>query len=146
MELVKLLNTWLKAFFLTMGILKKCHCSCPCQWSNHQYLYFFSYLPLPHVISGVAGGSGDNLTVASNTGAFISNDGRPSGSLPDLTNFHVNSHSPSPGPGATLAGESSNETCVNLTATVCSPNYSPVRMIFFIIISYLERTAIPKHW
>ena len=44
-----------------------------------------------------------------------------------------------------MTGESSNETCVNLTATVCSPNYSPVRIIFFIILSYLERTAIPKY-
>ena len=134
MELVKLFNTWLKAFFLVHDN----------DLINSIYT-FFSYLPLPHVISGVAGGSGDNLTVASNTGAFISNDGRPSGSLPDLTNFHVNSHSPSPGPGATMTGESSNETCVNLTATVCSPNYSPVRIIFFVILSYLERTAIPKY-
>ena len=100
----------------------------------------YSYLPLPGGISG--GGSGDNLTVASNTGAFIpGGGGKPSGSLPDLTNFHVNSHSPSPCPGQAAPGESSNGPTMpfsqSLSTTAgCSPNYSPVSFAKNIYFQY----------
>ena len=101
----------------------------------------YSYLPLPGGISEGPHGSGDNLTVAQNSGAFIpGGGGKPSGSLPDLTNFHVNSQSPSPCSGPNGAsGESSNGQAMPFsqslsTATVCSPNYSPV--------SFLPQTEI----
>ena len=92
-------------------------------------------MPLPGGITG--GGSGDNLTVAQNAGAFIpGGGGKPSGSLPDLTNFHVNSHSPSPCPGPAASGESSNGQNIpfsqSLSTTAgCSPNYSPVSCLKF---------------
>ena len=99
-------------------------------------MVFHSYLPLPGGISEGPHGSGDNLTVAQDSGAFIpGGGGKPSGSLPDLTNFHVNSQSPSPCSGPNGAsGESSNGQAMPFsqslsTATVCSPNYSPVSVL-----------------
>ena len=89
-------------------------------------------MPLPGGISGGPGGSGSNLTVVQSSGAFISGGGsKPSGSLPDLTNFHVNSQTPSPGPGPAMPGQCINGQTLPFsqslsTATVCSPNYSPV--------------------
>ena len=89
-------------------------------------------MPLPGGIAGGGGGSGDNLMVAQGSGAFIpGGGGKPSGSLPDLTNFHVNSHSTSPCSGTAVPVESSNTQTMPsgqslTTAGVCSPNYNAV--------------------
>ena len=92
-------------------------------------------MPLGSTTAGIAGGgSGGNLTVAQNSGVFVpGGGGKPSGSLPDLTNFHVNSQSPSPNAGVTVPGGSSNGQAVpfgqSLTTAACSSNYSPVGKI-----------------
>ena len=112
-------------------------------------MVLFSYLPLPGGISEGPHGSGDNLTVGQNSGAFIpGGGGKPSGSLPDLTNFHVNSQSPSPCSGPNVAsGESSNGQampfCQSLsTAAVCSPNYSPVSVAQITVFSNMINICV----
>ena len=96
-------------------------------------------MPLGNTTAGIAGGgSGGNLTVAPNSGVFVpGGGGKPSGSLPDLTNFHVNSQSPSPNSGVVVPGGSSNGQAVpfgqSLTTAACSSNYSPVGKIQMLI-------------
>ena len=116
-------------------------------FSDHIFYYVLSssYLPLPGGISEGPHGSGDNLTVTQNSGAFIpGGGGKPSGSLPDLTNFHVNSQSPSPCSGPNIAsGESSNGQAMPFsqslsTAAVCSPNYSPVSSLRLTVFHVIE--------
>ena len=116
-------------------------------FSDHIFHYVLSssYLPLPGGISEGPHGSGDNLTVTQNSGAFIpGGGGKPSGSLPDLTNFHVNSQSPSPCSGPNVAsGESSNGQAMPFsqslsTAAVCSPNYSPVSSLRLTVFHMIE--------
>ena len=90
-------------------------------------LFAFSYLPLPIDGGAMRTGGSDNLMVAPQNSFIPGGGGKPSGSLPDLTNFHVNSQSPTtPSHGAAARPEMAGGAD-GYVMPIMSPNYVMVR-------------------